>query len=189
VWKFVEQADSLGIKDIDSPAKRPSAHDALEELNGSLAPEWLVEAKHYLDLKDYVKALPPLQKGADAGDAVAMNSLGYLYEKGLGVAQNYSQARQWFQKAAKAGNATAMANLGMLYRDGSGAAGDYDKAREWFQKAADAGNTVAMNNLGWLYANGRGVARDYDKAREWCQKAAEAGNKDAKQALERLGQK
>jgi hypothetical protein len=34
VWKFVEQANSLGIKDIDSPAKRPSVHDALEELAG-----------------------------------------------------------------------------------------------------------------------------------------------------------
>ena len=33
VWKFVEQAGSLGIKDVDSPARRPSASDALEELN------------------------------------------------------------------------------------------------------------------------------------------------------------
>jgi hypothetical protein len=32
VWKFVEQADSLGIKDISSPAQRPSAQDALNEL-------------------------------------------------------------------------------------------------------------------------------------------------------------
>ena len=33
VWKFVEQADALGIKDIADPAKRPSAQDALNELN------------------------------------------------------------------------------------------------------------------------------------------------------------
>jgi hypothetical protein len=33
VWKFVEQADSLGIKDIGSPAKRPSVQEALNELN------------------------------------------------------------------------------------------------------------------------------------------------------------
>jgi hypothetical protein len=31
-WKFVEQADSLGIKDISSPAKRPSVQEALNEL-------------------------------------------------------------------------------------------------------------------------------------------------------------
>jgi hypothetical protein len=34
VWKFVEQARSLGITDIDSPAKRPSVPDALKELDG-----------------------------------------------------------------------------------------------------------------------------------------------------------
>jgi hypothetical protein len=33
VWKFVEQADALGIKDIASPAQRPSAQAALNELN------------------------------------------------------------------------------------------------------------------------------------------------------------
>ena len=33
VWKFVEQAGSLGIKDIDSPAKRPSATEARNELD------------------------------------------------------------------------------------------------------------------------------------------------------------
>ena len=33
VWKFVEQADSLGIKDIELPAKRPRAEDALKELD------------------------------------------------------------------------------------------------------------------------------------------------------------
>ena len=32
VWKFVEQSDSLGIKDVDTPARRPSASDALKEL-------------------------------------------------------------------------------------------------------------------------------------------------------------
>jgi hypothetical protein len=33
VWKFVEQADALGIKDISSPAQRPSAQAALNELD------------------------------------------------------------------------------------------------------------------------------------------------------------
>ena len=33
VWKFVEQAESLGIKDIELPAKRPRVDDALKELD------------------------------------------------------------------------------------------------------------------------------------------------------------
>ena len=33
VWRCVEQADSLGVKDVDSPPKRPSVQDVLKELN------------------------------------------------------------------------------------------------------------------------------------------------------------
>ncbi len=145
--------------------------------------EGLTEAKHYLDLGDYAKALSPLQKAADGGNTSAMNNLGDLYYDGKGVAQDYGKAREWYQKAADAGNAVAMTNLGWLYGNGKGVAQDYGKARECYQKAADAGNTDAMYNLGVLYANGKGVAQDYDKAREWYQKAADAGNTDAKQAL------
>ena len=32
IWKFVEQAPSLGIKNLDAPAKRPKLQDALKEL-------------------------------------------------------------------------------------------------------------------------------------------------------------
>jgi hypothetical protein len=32
IWNFVEQAPSLGIKDLDAPAKRPKVEDAMKEL-------------------------------------------------------------------------------------------------------------------------------------------------------------
>jgi hypothetical protein len=38
VWKFVGKADSLGIRDIDSPATRPLVRDALNELVGLQVP-------------------------------------------------------------------------------------------------------------------------------------------------------
>ena len=37
IWKFVEQAPSLGIKDLDAPAKRPNVKDALTELGHIIA--------------------------------------------------------------------------------------------------------------------------------------------------------
>ncbi len=33
LWKFVKQTDTMGIKDVGSPAQRPSAQDALSELD------------------------------------------------------------------------------------------------------------------------------------------------------------
>jgi hypothetical protein len=121
--------------------------------------EWLA-GKRYLDMKDFAKALPHLQKAADAGNADAMVGLGVLYENGQGVAQDYAKAREWYQKAADAGNADAMNNLGLLYQKGQGVTQDYAKAREWYQKAADAGDPIAMDNLGVLYRDGPGGAQD-----------------------------
>src|SRR5271166_1536472 len=48
--------------------------------------EWLA-GKRYLDMKDFAKALPHLQKAADAGNADAMVALGELYQNGQGGAQ------------------------------------------------------------------------------------------------------
>jgi uncharacterized protein len=107
------------------------------------ATELLAQARRYLDAKDFTKALPLLQKAADAGNANAMNNLGEVYYHGEGVAQDYDKTLQWYQKAADAGNAAAMHNLGTHYA----AAQDYAKAREWYQKAADAGDRAAKQYL------------------------------------------
>jgi TPR repeat protein len=104
-----------------------------------------------------------------------MTNLGWLYENGQGVAQDFGKAREWYEKAADKGNARAMFKLGQLYRDGLGVEQDYVKAREWYEKAADEGDGSAMTDLGWLHENGLGVAQDHAKAREWYKKAADKG--------------
>jgi len=76
-----------------------------------------------------------------------MNGLGYLYQHGLGVAQDYQQARQWFEKGAAAGDANAMDNLGVMYQYGQGMTPDYQRARQWYQKAIAAGNENAKQHL------------------------------------------
>jgi hypothetical protein len=169
----------VSIGGSSSPTAAPLAAASNSPSPSPSGAEGLTEARHYLDLGDYAKALPPLQKAADAGDAVAMYDLGRLYEKGLGVAQDYAQARKWFQKAVEAGNYHAMDNLGWLYQHGWGVTQDYAQARQWYQRAAEAGNATAMANLGMLYRDGLGVAQDYGQARQWYQKAAEAGNATA----------
>ena len=51
---------------------------------------------------------PKLRERAVAANAKAMTNLGWLYENGRGVAQDYGKACEWYQKAADAGNAYAM---------------------------------------------------------------------------------
>lgn len=49
---------------------------------------------------DYPTALTLWQPLAERGDARAENNLGLLYEKGLGVVQDYAIAADWYRKAA-----------------------------------------------------------------------------------------
>jgi hypothetical protein len=43
-----------------------------------------------------------------------MSNLGYLYQFGQGVTQDFAQARQWYEKAAAAGFTPAKAKLATL---------------------------------------------------------------------------
>jgi TPR repeat protein len=137
-----------------------------------------------VETKQKVFAL--LTAGAKRGDASPMNALGWAYEVGFGVPQDYTKARELYEKAAAKDQADAMFNLGRLYEGGRGAPQDYAKAHEWYEKAGAKDQTVAMVNLGRLYADGLGVAQDYTKAREWYQKAADKGDAGAKVRIDTL---
>jgi hypothetical protein len=72
-----------GVSGIVVLGMTPSASQASPSPTPSGA-EWSAEAKRYLDAKDYAKALPPLQKAVEAGNAEALNQLGELYYDGDG---------------------------------------------------------------------------------------------------------
>jgi hypothetical protein len=55
-----------------------------------------------------------IQTGADHEDATSMINLGFLYEHGFGVAQDYAKAREWYEKAAAKGAASAKEALETL---------------------------------------------------------------------------
>ena len=76
-----------------------------------------------------------------------MNWIGWMYQNGNGVSQDYTEAMKWYRKAADAGNAMAMRNIGWLYQHGQGVSQDYTEAMQWYRKAADAGNADAAQRL------------------------------------------
>jgi uncharacterized protein len=43
-----------------------------------------------------------------------MANLGYLYDRGAGVPQEYAKAKEWYQKAAAAGSTQAQQRLQTL---------------------------------------------------------------------------
>lgn len=88
------------------------------------------------DRANYGTALKVWLPAAKEGDANAMNFVGEIYEKGLGVAPDYATAISWYTKAAEKDNNTAMINLGSLYERGLGAPKDMVKAMNWYRRAS-----------------------------------------------------
>ena len=92
---------------------------------------------------DFGTAYRHWQTLATAGEAESQTRIGYLYEHGKGVEQNYKQAVTWYQKAADQGEPAAQFNLGVMYRKGRGVAKNDKVARQWYEKAADQGHPIA----------------------------------------------
>jgi TPR repeat protein len=99
------------------------------------------------DFRGAYEAWQPL---AQEGDATAQNSLGALYDHGLGVPEDHVKAAYWYEKAAKQNLPLAMRNLGTLYANGHGVPLDVEQAKFWLQKAADAGDEQAGSRLAAL---------------------------------------
>lgn len=116
------------------------------------------------DEEDYSNAFEYFNKVLESEEllfvATAMNYIGYMYEHGLGVEQDYAVALEWNEKAADLGSGAAMVNIGYMYEYGLGVEEDYAAALEWYQKAADLGSGAAMYNIGLMYEHGHGVEED-----------------------------
>ncbi len=118
-------------------------------------------------------------KAANGGHVVAMNNLGYVYEKGAGTPKDIQQAVKWYKKAADHGLAVAQRNIGLSFLNGTGLQKDGKAAVVWFTKAANQGDANSMNQLGILYDNGKDVPQDYVKAVKFYQAALAGGEVDA----------
>ena len=103
---------------------------------------------------DYAQALILYKGLAAQGNARAQITLGFMYDKGQGVPQNYQEALKWIRLAAAQGNALGQNNLGSMYYNGLGIAQDYQTAVKWFKLAAMQGDALGQTNLGWMYQNG-----------------------------------
>ena len=99
-----------------------------------------------------------------------------MYEKGLGVSQNYKVAVKWFKLAANQGYADAQSNLGGMYYSGLGVDRDYKSALKWFGLSAKQGYADSQFLLGLSYRDGTGVIKDSLEAYKWLHLAAEQGD-------------
>jgi TPR repeat protein len=91
-------------------------------------------------------AIPP-SYAEDPTDPIAQFRVGYLYERGDGVAQDYKEAMRLYLLSAAQGNAVAQFRIGYLYEKDWGVPQDDAQAMRWYKKAAAQGNQPANSRL------------------------------------------
>ena len=87
------------------------------------------------DRADLKSALRVWMAAAEEGDADAQNTVGEIFERGLGGEPNYEAAAIWYSKAAEQGHSGAMLNLGTLYETGRGVPQDKLVALNWYRQS------------------------------------------------------
>ena len=96
---------------------------------------------------DYVTSLQLLQPTAYQGNAHAQRFLGWIYETGQGIKQDYSAAIFWYQMAAAQGDGYAQLRLGTMYADGRGVAINLNVAAQLLKLAANKEEQGAADTL------------------------------------------
>jgi len=94
--------------------------------------------------KRYVEALTWYQRGAAQGNAQATSNLAYLYDLGLGVAQDRKEAARLYEVSANLGWAEAMWNLANMYGAGQLGAVDLVTACAWTVRARRYANPTQV---------------------------------------------
>jgi S1-C subfamily serine protease len=132
---------------------------------------------------DYSDAYEACKGNADEGDVECQNLVGYLFQQGLGVPANATEANRLFRLAANGGLAIAQSHLGFAYERGLGVARDDVEAARWYQLAAAKGDPIGEYYLATLLAAGRGITQDRGKANDLLRHAADRGFAPAQIAL------
>jgi TPR repeat protein len=161
----------------------PSEHSKSRSSNASEgAVAWDTEGLRLLQMGNAEadrKACELFRRAALKGYAGSQYRLGYCYESGRGVDQNFSTANDWYEKAANQGYVDAQYKLGHSYRVGRGVSIDLAVALEWYKKAAKNGDPDALHNVGWMYATGQGSKANGEEACRWFLEAAKHGETSA----------
>ncbi|MGV7213998.1 tetratricopeptide repeat protein [Bradyrhizobium sp. UFLA05-112] len=88
--------------------------------------------------QDYVAASRAFIPLAERGHAAAQSYLGYMFETGRGVPQNYAEAAMWYRRAAEQGDSLAQYSLGLLYDRGLGVPRNIIEASKWLNLSTAA---------------------------------------------------
>jgi len=134
---------------------------------------------------DFQSAYDKYLKLAEEGHGDSQVFVGWMLEKGIGIAKSSESAKKWFKRAAELGS-----NLGAYYyaiyliKNNK-----QEEAFKWITKAALNGDTPSIFRLGYMYVHGKGIRADLEKGLYYLELAANQGHIYAKRELAVLDMK
>ena len=96
---------------------------------------------------DFHTATRIFKKHAMLGNAESQRYLGQMYDRGLGLPQDYKKAVTWYRKAAIQKDPAAQYLLGVKFANGHGISENNKSAYMWFALAFDNGYQLAASPL------------------------------------------
>lgn len=111
----------------------------------------------YIDLPNKPEAAKWYAKLAELNDPIGLTNLGYMYEKGEGVEQDFEIAFNLTKAAAEQGHGQALHNLGLHYENGIHVEVNLEKSIECFTDAISNGFNISRHNLAYLYQNNKNL--------------------------------
>lgn len=116
------------------------------------AAQWLL-GMHLQLAKDNASALKWFRAAADQGLDQAQVAVGYYYEKGVVVPQDFGMAAKWYRLAADQGLAVAQSNLGNFYVRGNGVPQDLMRRQccsgELLRAVGATGKPTLLGSTSW----------------------------------------
>ena len=92
---------------------------------------------------DYGYSVALLKPLAQSGDPYAQFAIAVMYDDGVGLPQNFTNALHWYRKAANAGLVDSQYMVGRFYGRGRGVKQDPATAFFWFNIATAGGHPYA----------------------------------------------
>jgi len=160
VVKDSPQAKALLDEMRNRPAVARVAPSIAERAAAGDAPSQFNLAAQLEREKKYDEAIQWYTRAAAQGFGVAELNLAQMYEKGIGVKQDYGEARKRYRKLADGGDGEARWRAARLALG----ANDYDEALKLFNRSIRDDDMRAMLDLGQMYEQGRGVPKDVRRA-------------------------
>jgi TPR repeat protein len=123
-------------------------------------------------------AVDHAQRAADNGHAAGLRTLGFMYDRGLGVKKDQRRAMELFKKAAAKGDGYAAFNVAVLEINAKRKTITHDECIRLLNLAADCG----IANAGALLGDQLSAADRDEEALKWYVWAAERGHDGATNA-------